>query len=84
MLILQVFSKHISLVVCDMCFPTWEAYPCIWKSFKVYTAFLFMGLPFWKEIIEGYRVKLCGSNVLNCRLKITTTGLRKIGLKIRE
>ena len=57
----------------------------IWKSSKVYAAFLFMGLPFWKENIED-RVKLCESNILNCclRLKITTTDLRKIGLKMRE
>ena len=29
----------------------------IWKSTKVYTAFLFIGLAFWKENIED-RVKL--------------------------
>ena len=56
----------------------------IWKSSKVYIAFLFMGFPFWKEIIEEYRVKLCGFNVLNCSLEITITDLHKIGLKMRE
>ena len=55
----------------------------IWKSTKVYTAFIFMGQAFWKENIED-RVKLLGSNVLNCCLKITTADLRKIGLKMRE
>ena len=57
----------------------------IWKSSKVCIAFLFMGLPFWKEIIsKEYRVKLCGFSVLNYCLEITMTNLRKIGLKIRE
>ena len=57
----------------------------IWKSSKVCIAFLFMGLPFWKEIIsKKYRVKLCGFNVLNYCLEITMTNLHKIGLKIRE
>ena len=51
----------------------------LWKSTKVYTAFLFMGHAIWKENIED-RVQLLGSNVLNCCLKITTANLRKIGL----
>ena len=55
----------------------------IWKSTKVYTAFLFMGHAFWKEVIED-RVELLESNVLNCCLKITKAGLRKIGLEMRE
>ena len=42
-----------------------------------------MGQAFWKEDIED-RVKLLGSNVLNCCLKITTADLHKIGLKMRE
>ena len=42
-----------------------------------------MGQAFWKENIED-RVKLLGSNVLNCCLKITTANLHKIGLKMRE
>ena len=46
-------------------------------------SFYFMGQAFWKENIED-RVKLLGSNVLNCFLKITTADLRKIGLKMRE
>ena len=50
------------------------------KSAKVYTAFLnFTGHTFSKENIED-RVKLLGSNVLNCCLKVTTASLRKIGL----
>ena len=55
----------------------------IWKSSKVYTTFLFMGLPFWKENIED-RVKLCEFNILSCCLEITMIDLRKIGLKLRE
>ena len=55
----------------------------IWKSTKVYTAFLFLGLAFWKENIED-RVELFEVNVLNCCLKMTTADLRKIGLKVRE
>ena len=51
----------------------------LWKSTKVYTAFLFIGHAIWKENIED-RVQLLGSNVLNCSLKITMTKLRKIGL----
>ena len=51
----------------------------LWESSKVYTAFLFTGHAFWKENIED-RVKLLGSNVLNCCLKITTANLLKIGL----
>ena len=51
----------------------------LWESSKVYTAFLFMGHAFWKENIED-RVKLLGSNVLNCCLKITTANLLKTGL----
>ena len=48
------------------------------KSTKVYTAFLnFTGHTFSKENIED-RVKLLGSNVLNCCLKITTADLCKI------
>ena len=51
----------------------------IWKSSKVCIAFLFMGLPFWKEIIsKEYRVKLCGFNVLNYCLEITMTNLHKM------
>ena len=53
----------------------------LWKSIKVYTAFLLMCHTFWKENIED-RVKLLGSNGLNCCLKITTADLRKIGLKM--
>ena len=55
----------------------------IWKSTKVYTAFLFMGHAFWKENVAD-SVKLLRSNVLNCRLKITTADLHKIGLTMRE
>ena len=55
----------------------------IWKSTKVYTAFLFMGHAFWKENIED-RVILLGSNILNCCLRMTTAYLNKIGLKMRE
>ena len=52
----------------------------LWESSKVYTAFLnFTGHTFSKENIEA-RVKLLGSNVLNCCLKVTTANLRKIGL----
>ena len=51
----------------------------IWKSTKVYTAFLFMGHAFWKGNIED-RVKLLKSNVLNCCPKVTTSDLHKIGL----
>ena len=51
------------------------------KSTKVYTAFLFMGHTFWKENIED-RVKLLGTNVLNCYHKTTTGNLHKIGLKM--
>ena len=36
----------------------------MWKSTKVYTAFLFMSHAFWKDNIED-RVKLLESNVLN-------------------
>ena len=54
------------------------------KSAKVYTAFLnFTGHTFSKENIED-RVKLLGSNVLNCYLEITTANLRKIGLKMNQ
>ena len=49
----------------------------IWKSTKVYTAFLFMGHAFWKERI-GDRVKLLESNILNYCLKKTTANLLKI------
>ena len=55
----------------------------IWKGTKVYAAFLLMGHAFWKENVED-RVKFLESNVLNCRLKITTADLHKIGLKMRE
>ena len=55
----------------------------IWKSTKVYTAFLFIDHTFWQKNIED-RIKLLESNVLNCCLKITTVYLRKIGLKMRE
>ena len=56
----------------------------IWKSTKVYTAFLFMGHAFWEESIAD-RVKLLESNIiLNCYLKTTTADLCKIGLKMRE
>ena len=55
----------------------------MWKSTKVYTAFLFMSHAFWKENIED-RVKLLESNVLNCCLKITTADLGKTGLEMRE
>ena len=54
----------------------------LWKSTKVYTAFLFMGHAFWKENIED-RVKLLGSNVLNCCQKATSASLRKIGLTMK-
>ena len=54
------------------------------KSTKVYTAFLnFTGHTFSKENIED-RVKLLGSNILNCYLKITTANLSKIGLKMNQ
>ena len=55
----------------------------IWKSTKVYTAFLFMGHAFWKENIED-RVKVLESNILNWCLKITMADLCKVGLKVRE
>ena len=55
----------------------------IWKSAKVYTAFLFMGHAFWKENMED-RAKSLKSNISNCSLKITTADLRKIGLKMME
>ena len=42
-----------------------------------------MGHAFWKENSE-YKVKLLGSNVLSCCLKISTADLRKRGLKMRE
>ena len=42
-----------------------------------------MGHAFWKENIED-GVKLLGSKILNCCVKITTADLRKIGLKMRE
>ena len=45
-------------------------YKYIWKSIKVYTAFLFMGHAFWKENIEDL-VELLESNILNCCRKIT-------------
>ena len=45
--------------------------------------FLFKGHTVWKENSED-RVKLLGSNILNCCLKITMADLRKIGLKMRE
>ena len=54
----------------------------IWKGTKVYAAFLFMGHAFWKENVED-RVKFLESNVLNCRLKITTADLHRMGLKMR-
>ena len=38
---------------------------------------------FWKENIKD-RVKLLGSDMLNCSLKITMAKLRKKGLKTRE
>ena len=53
------------------------------KSTKVYTAFLFMGHTFWKENTED-RVKLLGSIVLNCYLKITMANLCKLGLKMNQ
>ena len=58
-------------------------YKYIWKSTKVYTAFLFMGQAFWEENIEDL-LKLLESNILNCCLKITMADLCKIGLKMRE
>ena len=42
-----------------------------------------MGHAFWKENIAD-SVKLLRSNVWNCCLKITTTDLRIIGLRMRE
>ena len=39
--------------------------------------------PFWEKSIED-QVKLLGSNVLSCCLKITMANLRKIGPKMRE
>ena len=53
------------------------------KVLEYYTAFLFMGLAFWKKNIED-RLKLLGLSILNCCLKKTTADLRKIGLKMRE
>ena len=55
----------------------------IWKSTKVYTAFLFLGHAFWKENIED-EVKLLELNVLSCCLKVTMADLHKIGLTMRE
>ena len=54
----------------------------IWKSTKVYTAFLFMDHEFWKENIAD-RVKLLELNVIKCCLKMTKADLRKIGLKMK-
>ena len=45
----------------------------MWKSSKVYTAFLFMGHACWKENIED-RVKLLVSNVLNLLLSKDNNG----------
>ena len=39
--------------------------------------------PFWEKNIKD-RVKVLGSNVLSCCLKITMADLRQIGLKMRE
>ena len=50
---------------------------------KVYTAFLFLGHPFWKENIED-RVKLLELNFFNCCQKMTTADLRKIDCKMRD
>ena len=56
----------------------------MWKSTKVYTAFLFLRHTFWKENIED-KVKLLELNVkLNCCLNTTMANLLKIGLKMRE
>ena len=55
----------------------------IWKSTKVYTAFVFMNHSCWKQNIEE-RVKLLESKVFNCCLKITMADLCKIGVKMRE
>ena len=52
----------------------------IWKSTKVYTAFLFNGRACWKENIED-RVKLFELIVLNCCIKVTLAYLHKIGLQ---
>ena len=55
----------------------------IWKSNKVYTAFIFMGHVFWTENVED-RVKLLELNVLTCCLQITTADLHNLGLKMRK
>ena len=55
----------------------------IWKSTKVYTAFLFMGHALWKENIED-RVKLLEQIVLHCGVKVTTADLCKIDFKVTE
>ena len=44
----------------------------------MFTAFLFMGRPLWKENIEN-KVKLLESNVSTSCRKITAADLRKIG-----
>ena len=55
----------------------------IWKSNKVYTAFIFMGHVFWTENVED-RVKLLELNILNSCLKMTTADLHKIDLKMGQ
>ena len=67
----------------DPIFTRIEMNECIWKSTKIYRAFVFMGHSFWKENIEE-RVKLLESKVFNCCRKITTADLWKIGVKMRE
>ena len=55
----------------------------IWKSTKVYTAFLFYG----PRILEGEhwrKSKIIGINRLNCCVKVTTADLHKISQKMRE
>ena len=56
----------------------------IWKSTKVYTAFFLRATHFRKRTLKTDQVKLLGSQVLSCSLKITTANLRKIGLKMSE
>ena len=53
------------------------------KLLKDAQLFFFMSHAVWKENTED-RVRLLGSNILNCCLKMTMADLRKIGLKMRE
>ena len=53
------------------------------KVLKDTQLFFFMSHAVWKGNTED-RVRLLGSNILNCCLKMTMADLRTIGLKMRE